>query len=107
MRFAVGAVILAGISVAGVSARADVWTDCTTSRDAALRLKACTDVISDTGLPKEQHAAAYRNRGLVCSQTLLLGNWATVTLVSKKKRPEHFRAGRLVSNAVGKGWEEA
>lgn len=63
MRFAVGAVILAGISVAGVSARADVWTDCTTSRDAALRLKACTDVISDTGLPKEQHAAAYRNRG--------------------------------------------
>ncbi len=52
-------------------------------------------------------SAAYRNRGLVCSQTLLLGNWATLTLVSKKKRPEHFRAGRLVSSAVGKGWEEA
>lgn len=52
-------------------------------------------------------SAAYRNRGLVCSQTLLLGNWSTLTLVSKKKRPEHFRAGRLVSNAVGKGWEEA
>ena len=51
--------------------------------------------------------AAYRNRGLVCSQTLLLGNWATLTLTSKKKRPEHFRAGRLVSSAVGTGWEEA
>jgi ribosomal protein L11 methyltransferase len=52
-------------------------------------------------------SAAYRNRGLVCSQTLLLGNWATLTLSSKKKRPKHFRAGRLVSSAVGTGWEEA
>jgi ribosomal protein L11 methyltransferase len=52
-------------------------------------------------------SAAYRNRGLVCSQTLLLGNWATLTLSNKKKRPKHFRAGRLVSSAVGTGWEEA
>jgi ribosomal protein L11 methyltransferase len=52
-------------------------------------------------------AAAYRNRGLVCSQTLLLGNWATLTLSNKKKRPKHFRAGRLVSSAVGTGWEDA
>jgi ribosomal protein L11 methyltransferase len=52
-------------------------------------------------------SAAYRNRGLVCSQTLLLGNWATLTLSSKKKRPKHFRAGRLVFGAVGTGWEEA
>ncbi len=52
-------------------------------------------------------SAAYRNHGLVCSQTLLLGNWATLTLSNKKKRPKHFRAGRLVSSAVGTGWEEA
>jgi ribosomal protein L11 methyltransferase len=52
-------------------------------------------------------SAAYRNRGLVCSRTLLMGNWATLTLSNKRKRPEHFRAGRLVSSAVGKGWEEA
>ena len=63
-----------------------------------------------SGLTRDQVrwvSAAYRNRGLVCSQTLLLGNWATLTLASKKKRPEHFRAGRLVSSAVGTGWEEA
>jgi ribosomal protein L11 methyltransferase len=52
-------------------------------------------------------SAAYRNRGLVCTQTLLMGNWATLTLSNKRQRPEHFRAGRLVSSAVGKGWEEA
>ena len=53
-----------------------------------------------SGLTRDQVrwvSAAYRNRGLVCSQTLLLGNWATLTLSSKKKRPKHFRAGRLVS----------
>ena len=63
-----------------------------------------------SGLTRDQVRwvlAAYRNRGLVCSQTLLLGNWATLALSSKKKRPKHFRAGRLVSNAVGRGWEEA
>jgi ribosomal protein L11 methyltransferase len=63
-----------------------------------------------SGLTRDQVrwvSAAYRNRGLVCGQTLLLGNWATLTLSSKKKRPKHFRAGRLVSSAVGTGWEEA
>ncbi|HUQ36882.1 MAG TPA: 50S ribosomal protein L11 methyltransferase [Aestuariivirga sp.] len=46
-----------------------------------------------SGLTRDQVRwvlAAYRNRGLVCSQTLLLGNWATLTLSSKKKRPKHF-----------------
>ena len=52
-------------------------------------------------------SAAYRNRGLVCKRTLLMGNWATLTLSNKRKRSEHFRAGRLVSSAVVKGWEEA
>jgi ribosomal protein L11 methyltransferase len=63
-----------------------------------------------SGLTRDQVRwvlAAYRNRGLVCSRTLLLGNWATLALSSKKKRPKHFRAGRLVSSAVGRGWEEA
>lgn len=63
-----------------------------------------------SGLTRDQIrwvSAAYRNRGLVCSQTLLVGNWATLAFSSKKKRPKHFRAGRLVSSAVGKGWEEA
>jgi ribosomal protein L11 methyltransferase len=63
-----------------------------------------------SGLTRDQVRwvlAAYHNRGLVCSRTLLLGNWATLTLSSKKKRPKHFRAGRLVSSAVGRGWEEA
>jgi ribosomal protein L11 methyltransferase len=52
-------------------------------------------------------SAAYRNRGLICGNTLRMGNWATLTLSDKRKRPGHFRAGRLVSSAVGKGWEEA
>ena len=63
-----------------------------------------------SGLTRDQVRwvlAAYRNRGLVCSQTFLLGNWATLNLTSKKKRPKHFHAGRLVSSAVGTGWEEA
>ncbi len=63
-----------------------------------------------SGLTRDQVrwvSGAYRNRGLACSQTLLQGNWVTLTLVSKKKRPEHFRAGRLVSRAVGSGWKEA
>ena len=63
-----------------------------------------------SGLTRDQVRwvlAAYRNRGLVCNRTLLMGNWATLTLSNKRKRPEHFRVGRLVSCAVGKGWEEA
>ena len=63
-----------------------------------------------SGLTRDQVrwvSAAYRNRGLICSQTLLLGNWATIALSNKKKRPKHFRARRLVPSAVGTGWEEA
>ena len=63
-----------------------------------------------SGLTKDQVrwvSAAYRNRGLVCTQTLLMANWGTLTLSNKKKRPKHFRAGRLVSSAVGTGWQEA
>jgi ribosomal protein L11 methyltransferase len=51
--------------------------------------------------------AAYRNRGHIPTHTSMLGNWATLTLASKRKRPKHFRAGRVVSSAVGEGWEEA
>lgn len=61
-----------------------------------------------SGLTRDQVRwvlAAYRNRGLVCSQTLLMGNWATLTLTTKEKRPKHKCFGRLVSGAVGTGWE--
>jgi len=60
-----------------------------------------------SGLTRDQVRwvlAAYRNRGLVPAHTLLLGNWATLVLASKRKRPKHFRAGRLVFRAVGVGW---
>jgi ribosomal protein L11 methyltransferase len=63
-----------------------------------------------SGLTRDQVRwvlAAFRNRGLVCSQTLLLGNWATLTLTAKQKRPKRKRFGRLVSSAVGTRWEEA
>ena len=60
-----------------------------------------------SGLTRDQVrwvVAAYLNRGLVLSKTLLLGNWATLVLSSKRKRPKHFRVGRLVFRAVGVGW---
>jgi ribosomal protein L11 methyltransferase len=63
-----------------------------------------------SGLTRDQVRwvlAAYRNRGLIPDQTLLFGNWATLTLANKRKRPKQVRFGRLVSGAVGKGWEEA
>lgn len=63
MRFTMRTAILTAMCAAGAPAFADVWTDCTTSRDATLRLKACADVIADTGFTNEQHAGAYRNRG--------------------------------------------
>ncbi len=63
-----------------------------------------------SGLTRDQIrwvSAAYRNRGLICTQTLLLGNWATLVFTNpaKQKRPKHFRAGRLISKAKGPGWE--
>jgi ribosomal protein L11 methyltransferase len=65
-----------------------------------------------SGLTRDQIrwvSAAYRNRGLIPSQTLLLGNWATLVFITpeKQNRPKHKCFGRLVSGAVGKGWEEA
>ena len=50
--------------------------------------------------------AAYRNRGLVTVQTLLMGNWATlvVTRPQKQKRPAHLHAGRFATRAEGPGW---
>ena len=50
-------------------------------------------------------SAAYRNRGLIHTQTLRRENWATLRLTSKKKRPDRFRVGRLVSRAAGPGWK--
>ncbi|MEP7174791.1 MAG: 50S ribosomal protein L11 methyltransferase [Aestuariivirga sp.] len=61
-----------------------------------------------SGLTRDQVRwvlAAYRNRGLIPAQILFLGNWATLALASKRKRPKHFRAGRLVFRAVGVGWQ--
>ncbi|MEP7172624.1 MAG: 50S ribosomal protein L11 methyltransferase [Aestuariivirga sp.] len=61
-----------------------------------------------SGLTRDQVRwvlAAYRNRGLIPTQTLFLGNWATLTLANKRKRPKRIRFGRLVSNAVGMGWQ--
>jgi ribosomal protein L11 methyltransferase len=61
-----------------------------------------------SGLTRDQVRwvmAAYRNRGLIPVQTLFLGNWATLTLANKRKRPKRIRFGRLVSNAVGTGWQ--
>ena len=63
-----------------------------------------------SGLTRDQVRwvlAAYRNRGLIPTHTLLLGNWATLVLANKRKRPQHFRAGRLVYSAVGVGWQSS
>ena len=43
-----------------------------------------------SGLTRDQVRwvlAAYRNRGLIPTHTLLLGNWATLVLANKRKRP--------------------
>ena len=63
-----------------------------------------------SGLTRDQIrwvGAAYRNRGLIWTQTLLLGNWATLVFTNpaKQKRPKHLRAGRLISKAKSPGWE--
>lgn len=61
-----------------------------------------------SGLTRDQVRwvlAAYRNRVLIPTQTLFLGNWATLILANKRKRPKRIRFGRLVSNAVGTGWQ--
>ena len=61
-----------------------------------------------SGLTRDQVRwvqASYRNRGLVSVQTLFLGNWATLMLADKRKRPRHIRSRRSFSPAKGLGWE--
>jgi ribosomal protein L11 methyltransferase len=65
-----------------------------------------------SGLTRDQIrwvSAAYRNRNLIPTQTLLLGNWATLVFTNpaKQNRPKSMRFGRLVSGAGGRGWEDA
>ena len=64
-----------------------------------------------SGLTRDQMRwvlAAYRNRGLIPAQTLLLRQLGHAgALPTKENARKHFRFGRLVSGAVGKGWEEA
>lgn len=54
------ALLLAAIPHA---ARADAPGDCSHGRDAALRLKACTEVIGQAAFAPADKAVAYRNRG--------------------------------------------
>jgi ribosomal protein L11 methyltransferase len=63
-----------------------------------------------SGLTRDQIrwvGAAYRGRGLIASKTIVLGNWATLTFNNpkKQKRPQSSRSGRVVSSAVGPGWD--
>jgi ribosomal protein L11 methyltransferase len=55
-----------------------------------------------SGLTRDQEQAvraAYRNRGLLPSRTLRLGNWSTLVFTNpalkKAKRPQHFGYGRF------------
>lgn len=63
-----------------------------------------------SGLTRDQVRwvqAAYRNRGLVFTQTLFLGNWATLVFTNpvKQNRPKLIRSGHSLSTAKGAGWE--
>ena len=61
-----------------------------------------------SGLTRDQVRwvqSSYRNRGLVSVETLFLGNWATLMLADKRKRPTHIRSRRSFSPAKGLGWE--
>jgi ribosomal protein L11 methyltransferase len=63
-----------------------------------------------SGLTRDQIRwvrAAYRSRGLVISQMLIMGNWATLSFTNprKQKRPTSLRSGRFLSKALGPGWE--
>jgi ribosomal protein L11 methyltransferase len=56
-----------------------------------------------SGLTRDQIrwvSAAYRNRGLIGSKTLLLGNWATLVFTNQSKR----RAKSKIPRSVGPGW---
>ncbi len=63
-----------------------------------------------SGLTRDQIrwvSAAYANRGLVISQRIVMGNWATLVFASarKQKRPKGLRPGRFNPGAQGPGWE--
>ena len=63
-----------------------------------------------SGLTRDQIrwvSAAYRNRGLVTGQTLLLGNWATLVFTNpaKQKCAKLFSSGRSMQRSQGPGWE--
>ena len=50
-------------SISATAAWADVVSDCSQSRDAQARLRACSDVIAGVSYSSDQKALAYRNRG--------------------------------------------
>jgi ribosomal protein L11 methyltransferase len=57
-----------------------------------------------SGLTRDQIrwvSAAYRNRGLVGTQTLSLGNWATLVFTN----PIRHKTAPRISSSVGHGWE--
>ena len=63
-----------------------------------------------SGLTRDQLRwvqASYRNRGLVCSHTLLMGNWATLVFTNpaKQNRPKFLSSGRSIQRSQGPGWE--
>ncbi len=91
MRLAIRLALVITTLAAAVPAHADAWSECTTSRDAAVRLKACTDVIADANFAREQQAAAYRNRG-----QLRLNAGATAQAVA-----DYSAALRLVPTDAG------
>lgn len=45
------------------AARADVVADCNQVRDPQLRLRACSEIMADSGYGANEKAIAYRNRG--------------------------------------------
>ena len=49
--------------ICATAARADAIADCSQSRDAQARLRACSDVLAGQAYSPEQKALAYRNRG--------------------------------------------
>jgi ribosomal protein L11 methyltransferase len=63
-----------------------------------------------SGLTRDQIrwvSAAYSNRGLINSSTLIISNWATLSFTNpqKQKRPSSLRSGRFIPRAVGPGWD--
>ncbi len=63
-----------------------------------------------SGLTRDQVRwvqASYRNRGMVSTQTLFLGNWATLIFTNpvKQNRPKLIHSGHSLSTAKGAGWE--